>query len=192
MRSRRTRRTHIRGGGRILGVLVLAGFAFVLTLIGGIFSFVGTLDYREYTGRADATVVERRVESDTDTGTSRQRRDDDVDITVYVDYQAEGRTFEHVTLNGLNPDDHQEGDRVQVAYPPGEPGEIVTVASTEEGAFRIFGYIGVPLLVLGLALAGAAVFVLVRRRRSGPGDAPYPPPGPHSPPYGPPPNGPYR
>lgn len=184
MRSRYTARS--RGSGRVIGGLVLSGFAFVLLLIGAVFTYVGTLDHRDYTGRAEATVVERDVDVDVDRD-SRERRDRDEDVTVYVSYRAEGRDFAREPLNGLNPDDYREGDRLTVAYEPGAPGYAVTEESTEEGAYDVFGYIGIPLAVLGLVLAGAAVFVFRRPRPDtpAPGHA-GPPQYPGQPPYGPP------
>ncbi|MDT0303069.1 DUF3592 domain-containing protein [Streptomonospora wellingtoniae] len=138
---------------------VLCGiFALVFLIIGGIFTLIAQADYSAHTGRAEAVVSEVEVERD-DIGTD-DNDDNDVDITVYVDYRAEGGEYNRVPLSGLNPDDHAEGERLTVAYDPADPGNPVTVESTEEGAFDVFLWLGIGMLAAG-GLAGLVGLVLV-------------------------------
>ncbi|GAA3731664.1 hypothetical protein HDA32_000478 [Spinactinospora alkalitolerans] len=151
------------GGGavRIVGAIIAGVFGLILLILGVVFTLVGGLDYTDHTGRADAVVVDR-VET-----TSRDSDGDlDTDVDVYVSYEAEGRTHEHVALNGLNPSDHHEGEELTVAYHPDDPGDPVTAASTESGAFDLFGYIGVPMIVAAVLLfITSALILLLGRRR---------------------------
>ncbi|GAA1772019.1 hypothetical protein GCM10009834_32890 [Streptomonospora arabica] len=134
--------------------------ALVLLIIGGIFTLVAQADYSGHTGRAEAVVSTVEVERDTVGSGDDGQGSDDVDITVYVDYSAEGVEYSDVKLNGLNPDDHAEGERLTVAYDPAAPGDPVTVESTEEGAFDVFLWLGVGMLAAG-GLAGLVGLVLV-------------------------------
>lgn len=143
--------------------LILVAFGVVALIMGAVQVVVGMADYTDHTGRADAVVSERLVEVDRDDDRRRE------DITVFVDYEAEGERFTRIELRGLNPDDHYEGDELPVAYAPGEPGHVVTVESTEEGAFDVFLYIGTTALVLSVPLLVTGVLLSARhyRRRSG-------------------------
>ncbi|MDA0567376.1 DUF3592 domain-containing protein [Streptomonospora sp. S1-112] len=154
----------------LVGALVCGGFALILLVIGIIFFFVSRADYSDHTGRAEAVVSDVVVTDDTDTGPRRPGESgsggsDDID--VYVDYTAEGQQFTRAELSGLNPSDYSEGETLTVAYDPADPGDPVTAASTEPGAFRVFGYIGMGLLAGGaVAAIGAIAFMVsfVRRR----------------------------
>lgn len=140
-------------------------FVFGVVALGmGVFQVVvGMSDYTDHTERADAVVSERHVEVDYDNGQSSE------DVTVFVDYDAEGEAFTRVELEGLNPDDHYEGEELPVAYAPGEPDHVVTVQSTEEGAFDVFFYIGIAALVLSVPLLAVGARLTVRHFRRNPG-----------------------
>ncbi|MDA2804985.1 DUF3592 domain-containing protein [Nocardiopsis suaedae] len=141
----------------------LVAFGVALLIVGVRQVAVGTTDYTDHTGRAEAVVSERLVErADFD-----DRREQE--ITVFVAYTAEGEDFTRVELEGLNSDDPWEGDELTVAYAPGEPGHVVTVPSTEEGAHAMSLYGGIAALALSVLLSGAGAALGYRhfRRRSG-------------------------
>ncbi|WP_017557507.1 DUF3592 domain-containing protein [Nocardiopsis baichengensis] len=144
------------------GAMLVIGF--VLLIISTVMLVLGMSDYTDHTERADAVVSERRVEV-TYTGNDRDRKDRREEITVYVDYTAEDQDFTHVELMGLDNDDFQEGQRLTVAYAPGEAGDVVTVESTEEGAFDVFLYIGIAGAVLTAVLIPTGIVVIARQRK---------------------------
>ncbi|TDQ49998.1 DUF3592 domain-containing protein [Actinorugispora endophytica] len=147
------------GGGGNPGGFVLGVFGLVLLVLGVVFTLVGGSDYSDHTGRAEAVVVEREVDTRRSSdGRSRS------DVDVYVSYEVEGTRFEHVSLSGLDPSDHDEGERLTVAYHPDSPESPVTVGSTEPGAFDIFRYIGIAAGVAGLACLGGAAALFLRKR----------------------------
>ncbi|MFD0775301.1 DUF3592 domain-containing protein [Streptomonospora algeriensis] len=136
----------------------------ILLVLGGIFLAVGQADYSDYTGRAEALVSAREQTTET-RGTGDDKRTE-TDIEVFVDYEAEGREFTSVRLNGLNPTSYHGGDELTVAYDPADPGAPVTEQSTEEGAFDLFLWIAVGMLAaggIGALTALALVVVAVRR-----------------------------
>ncbi|KIH99492.1 hypothetical protein LP52_07450 [Streptomonospora alba] len=136
----------------------------ILLIIGGVFLAVGQADYSDYTGRAEALVSAREQTTET-RGTGDNKRTQ-TDIDVFVDYEAEGREFTSVKLNGLNPSSYNEGDELTVAYDPADPGDPVTAQSTEEGAFDLFLWLAVGMLAAGGigALTALALVVIAARR----------------------------
>lgn len=144
------------------GALIIIGF--VALIIGTVMLVLGMSDYTDHTERADAVVSERRVEV-TYTGNDRDRKDRREEITVYVDYTAEDQDFTRVELTGLNTDDLQEGQRLPVAYAPGEAEDVVTVESTEEGAFDVFLSIGIAGVVLTAVLLPTGIVLIARKRK---------------------------
>ncbi|MDA2812767.1 DUF3592 domain-containing protein [Nocardiopsis sp. RSe5-2] len=164
MAKRKSRKKNLGPGAPV------AVFGLVLLILGVVMSIVGTTDYTDHTERADAVVSERLVEV---TYEDEEREPDErrEEITVFVDYTAEGQDLERVELQGLDADDHYEGQELAVAYAPGEPGHVVTVPSTEEGAYDVFLYIGIAALVLSVPLLVTGVLLTVKhvKRRSGAG-----------------------
>ncbi|MDA2804986.1 DUF3592 domain-containing protein [Nocardiopsis suaedae] len=143
-------------------------FGIIALILGAVMLIVGTTDYTDHTERADAVVSERLVEV---TYEDEEREPDErrEEITVFVDYTAEGQDLTRVELQGLNADDHYEGQELAVAYAPGEPGHVVTVPSTEEGAYDVFLYIGIAALVLSVPLLGAGALLIVKQVKRGSG-----------------------
>jgi len=142
--------------------LILGFFTLVLLILGIVFTVLGFQDYSGHSGRAEAVVTDvvREVHQDSD---DRRER---VDIDVYVSYRVDGTDYTDVRLNGLNTDEHGEGESLTVAYAPEDPGAPVTVQSTEEGSMDVFRYVGIGLLALAVATGAGAVAVLVRAVRA--------------------------
>lgn len=150
------------GSPRGIGSLVLGGAGVVLLLLGVVFVLVGGADYTDYTGRADAVVVERDVDHRRSPNGNRRS-----EVDVYVSYRTEdGTQVEHAELGGLNPSEHEEGERLQIAYHPDRPGDPVTVRSTEEGAFHVFRVLGAVLAAVGAGLVVWAAVPFLRSRFS--------------------------
>ncbi|MBB6171380.1 hypothetical protein HNR23_001440 [Nocardiopsis mwathae] len=146
----------------------LAEFFFLL-ILGAVLGFIGAMmvlstmfnDYTDFTGRADAVVVNRVEErssgSATNSGPSSAR--------VYVAYAVDGREHTDVRLHGVNPAHYYEGDRLTIAYHPERPHQAVTVPSTEPGAFDILAYIGAGVLIAAVACLVGSGKCLARHRR---------------------------
>ncbi|MDA8369742.1 MAG: DUF3592 domain-containing protein [Nocardiopsaceae bacterium] len=145
--------------GSVVGAVICGVLTLVLLAVGGIFFLLSRADYSDHTGRAEAVVTEVVM---TDDGSIGSDRDEAGDTDVYVDYEAEGQSYSRVKLNGLNPSSYSTGEALTVAYDPADPGDPVTVESTEPGAFDVFGYVGIGLLA-GAAVAAVAVIVFVVR-----------------------------
>ncbi|MUL44331.1 DUF3592 domain-containing protein [Streptomonospora sp. PA3] len=144
-----------KGRRSVLGTGILLAVAGVMLLV------QGTTDYTDHTERAEATVVERDVDITYDDDGDRTGED----VTVYVDYRAEGADHRRVDLEGLGSDSFHEGDTLTVAYAPGEPGHVVTTQSTDEDAYAFAFYLGLPIVAAGLGVT--ALGVVLRLRKSG-------------------------
>ncbi|GAA4930163.1 hypothetical protein GCM10023224_07250 [Streptomonospora halophila] len=134
---------------------------------GGLQIFQGTTDYSDHTARAEATVVEREVA----VSASGPGEPAVEEITVYVDYRAEGAEHDRVELAGLGADAYQEGDRLTVAYAPGEPGHAATPRSTGAWAYSWRLLLGAASVLAGLGAVAAGAVLLrgaSRTERRGP------------------------
>lgn len=150
------KRTRIKLGPA--GILLV--FGLVCGVMAVIMTLVGMTDHTDHTERAPAVVSERQVEYDDD-GDDRGEVED---VTIFVDYSAEGQDFTHVRLQGMNADDFQEGQELDVAYAPGAPEHVVTPQSTEDGAYDVFLYVGIGLFVLTLVLVAVSGLIFFLRR----------------------------
>ncbi|MBB4931676.1 hypothetical protein F4561_002496 [Lipingzhangella halophila] len=156
MKSKRKRtKRKLSLGGTVLtwGIII-----FIAGVIGVI---VGMTDYTDHTETVEADVSERQVEVNYDDDGDRTGED----ITIYVDYSAEGTDYTSVVLNGLNTDGYQEGQDLTVAYAPDDPGHVVTPESTEEGAYDFALYLGiVGIGVSVFVIAGGAGLLYLKKR----------------------------
>ncbi|RNL86913.1 DUF3592 domain-containing protein [Halostreptopolyspora alba] len=158
MKSKRTRTKKKLG---LAGLVLVWGF--VILIMGIVGTVIGMTDYTDHTETTEATVSERDVEVNYDDDGDRTGED----VTIYVDYTAEGSDYTGVVLNGLNTDDYQEGRDLTVAYAPDEPGHVVTPESTEEGAYDFALHMGLVGIAVGLVMtaAGGGMWFLQKRNK---------------------------
>lgn len=128
-------------------------------------------DYTGYTERTTATVA--RVALQTHHSSSHHGgRAASTTRQYYLDYEASGRSFTNEPLQGVTTGTLHEGDTVVLVYPPGRPGDAVTLMTTSKTTATVERWVGVGLYVLGAGVMGLGVY-LVRSSRTSPAPVGY-------------------
>lgn len=139
MRKRSERNTAI--------ILLLVG---VLALGGGIYLFIGKLEF------LDRSTVAEGVVSELESGSSSKNRRTYYPVVTYQDSRGEKKSF--TSQIGSSPASYEVGEPVQVRYEPGKPSTAVIVGFWEMwGMIAIATGIGVLFLVLSVGILYAAL-----------------------------------
>lgn len=139
----------------LIGLLFLV----VCSLIGQGLVRMALVDYSSYTERVTAVVTE--VEPFRDKNGNRRER-------IYVDYQVGQEYFEHQHLSGSWSSTPQEGDTVELAFPPGAPEDAVTVSMLDEGTQQALLWVGIGVIAFGVVLFVVLLWVSCARRAGRP------------------------